>query len=472
MANALVTALARAIAPASQKGLTSVGTGRGGWWPLIRESFPGAWQKNIEVNQDEVLGFHAVFACVTLIAADISKLQLKLYGFDRGVWTETTNPAFSPVLRKPNPIQNRIQFWQNYFTSKLLHGNVYVLKVRDNRNIVVRMYVLDPTKVQPLISDDGAVYYRLSRDNISSLEDDVIVPAREIIHDRMNCLFHPLVGVSPIFACGLAATQGLNIQKNSTSFFHNNARPAGILTAPGHIDSANATRLKELWEQNYTGSEAAGKVAVLGDNLKFESMTISPVDAQLIDQLKWSATVVCSVFHVPPYKIGVGEMPKYDNIQSLNVEYYTQCLQILIEEAELCLDEGLGLDAAKESGLLGTGFDEEGLMRMDSMSQMEVLKNASGVMKIDEKRRRLNLEPVPGGDDVYLQQQDYSLSALAKRDAQADPFGTSSNSNTSAEPAEEDDDQPVDDQRSAHVLSASTHASRLFSLSDQIHVQQ
>ena len=29
-----------------------------------------------------------------------------------------------------------------------------------------------------------------------------------------------------------------------------------------------------------------------------------------------------------------------------------------------------------------------------------------------------------GGDAVYLQQQNYSLAALAKRDAQADPFGT------------------------------------------------
>jgi hypothetical protein len=33
-------------------------------------------------------------------------------------------------------------------------------------------------------------------------------------------------------------------------------------------------------------------------------------------------------------------MPPYTNVQALNVEYYSQCLQILIEAAELCLDEG------------------------------------------------------------------------------------------------------------------------------------
>jgi phage portal protein BeeE len=31
----------------------------------------------------------------------------------------------------------------------------------------------------------------------------VIVPAREIIHDRFNCLFHPLVGISPLYAAAL-----------------------------------------------------------------------------------------------------------------------------------------------------------------------------------------------------------------------------------------------------------------------------
>lgn len=45
-------------------------------------------------------------------------------------------------------------------------------------------------------------------DNLSTLEEGLTVPASEIIHDRMNCLFHPLVGISPIFACGLAAMAG------------------------------------------------------------------------------------------------------------------------------------------------------------------------------------------------------------------------------------------------------------------------
>jgi len=48
-------------------------SGRGGWWTVIRESFTGAWQQNVEVRADNVLTYFAVFACTTLIASDISR---------------------------------------------------------------------------------------------------------------------------------------------------------------------------------------------------------------------------------------------------------------------------------------------------------------------------------------------------------------------------------------------------------------
>ncbi|MNU03698.1 Phage portal protein [compost metagenome] len=73
----------------------------------------------------------------------------------------------------------------------------------------------------------------------------MVVPAREIIHDTMICLFHPLVGVSPIYACGLAAMQGMAIQDQSAQFFANGSKPSGILTAPKSISDETAQRLKE-----------------------------------------------------------------------------------------------------------------------------------------------------------------------------------------------------------------------------------
>lgn len=419
---------------------------RGGWYPLVRDWFPGAWQQNaVPVNPETVKSFHAVFACMTLIAGDVAKNRVKLVALDgNGIWTETENPAFSPVLRKPNRFQTRIQFWENWMLSKLSRGNTYILKERDNRGVVVRLYVLDPNRVKPMVTPDGAVYYELQPDNMAGLEEpSVMVPASEIIHDRFNCLFHPLVGVSPIYACGLAATQGLSIQNNSAHLFGNASRPGGLLIAPGRIDPENAKRLKEYWDANYTGTNT-GKVAVLGDGMKYEGLSVNPVDAQMIEQLKWTAEVVCSTFHVPPYKIGVGQLPSYNNVQALNVEYYSQCLQIHIEAAELCLDEGLGIGMGVTTNgtTYGTEFDLDNLLRMDAATQMDVLTKGAGILKIDEMRAKLDKKPVEGGDTVYLQQQNYSLEALAKRDAQDDPFGTAA-----PEPAPANDDEPTEAER-------------------------
>ena len=396
----------------ASKSLSPAMPSRGGWYTIM-ESFPGAWQKNVEVKFDSVLSNHADFACRTQIASDIAKLRIKLVREDKGIWTETTNPAYSPVLRKPNHYQNRIQFIESWVLSKLQRGNTYVLKQRDGRGVVTKLYVLDPNLVTPLVATDGSIYYQLNTDKLSGLPDSLIVPAREIIHDRFNCFYHPLIGLSPIFAGGLAAMQGLAILNNSAAFFQNGSQPGGILTAPGSIDDADALRLKEYFETEFSGRNR-GRVAVVGDGLKYEALSTKAVDAQMIEQLKWSAEVVCSVYHVPPYKVGLVPLPANSNIQAHNVEYYSGCLQILLESIEACLDEGLGMDGVT----MGTEFDLGDLLKMDTATQFEVAQKAKGVLTLDEQRKQVGVGTVVGGDTIYLQEQDHSLAAIAARDAQ------------------------------------------------------
>jgi len=403
-----------------QKALNSLPMDRGGWYPLIREPFTGAWQRNMEINVDTASSFHADFACKTLIARDIAKLRVKLVEKDKNdIWSETTSPAFSPVLRRPNEYQTRNQFWECWVLSKLSRGNTYVLKVRDDRNVVTALHVLDPTRVQPLVSDDGAVFYRLSSDNLAGI-DDIVVPAREIIHDRFNCLFHPLVGTPPVFASGLASMVAINGQKASALLFENASVPGGILTLPGEVNQEEEQRFKEQWELRFSKSNL-GRVAVMTGGVKYEKMTMTNLEVQMIENLKWSAEVVCSVYHVPPYKVGVGALPSYDNVQSLNVEYYSQALQSQIEEIEELMDAALGIGWGVS---MGTEFDTENLLRMDSITLVTTIQQAvgAGVMSPNEGRAKFDLKPVPGGANPYLQQQNYSLEALAKRDAQDDPF--------------------------------------------------
>ena len=380
-------------------------------WYTVFESFGGAFQSDVQVSPEVALAHPTVYACVTQIASDIGKLRLRLTQFKNGIWEETV--AFNPIFRKPNHYQTRQKFIEQWIISKLIYGNTYILKQRDNLGRVSALYPLDPLKVKTLVSDNGMVFYQLNMDNLSGIVRDYpAVPASEIIHDTTECLFHPLVGIPPLFAGGLAAKQGLNIQKNSTYFFGNSSTPGGILTAPGSISADTAARLKANWDTNYSGVNA-GKVAVLGDGLTFVPMRMTAVDSQLIDQLKWSDEKVCSVYKVPPYKVYAGPLPSGLNTEVIDRIYYSGCLQRYIEAIEQLLDDGLDLPQN-----LGAEFDLDDLMRMDTETKMRVAGEGvkSGIMAPNEGRKRFSLPPVKGGDTPYLQVQNYSLAALDARD--------------------------------------------------------
>lgn len=404
--------------------LSPVDDNRG--WHVIQEMFPGAWQMNEKASAETQLSFFAVYACVSLISSDMGKLrQVLVERTADNIWQEVTSPAFSPVLRKPNRYQNHIQFKEWWTVSKLTRGNTYGLKQRDSRGVTTAIYILDPDRVVPLVADDGSIFYQLNQDNLSGLpEAQVVVPASEVIHDRMNCLFHPLVGIPPLYACALSAQQGLAIQKQARALFKNGARPSGILTTPQQITKENATRLREQWEETYGGDKSGG-VAVLGNDLKYSPMVMNSTDAQLVEQLKLTAEQVCTVFRVPAFKIGIGSMPTFQNGEVLNQIYYDNCLQSLIEEYEVCMDDGLGIgDGLKVQGReLGVELDLDGLMRMDTERKIKALGEGvqKSLMRINEGRRRLDLPPVEGGDEIYIQKQYVPLGTATQDDPVDDP---------------------------------------------------
>ena len=435
MRKSLMRFIGKALAPVDN---------RGGWFPIVQESFAGAWQQNVEVVLEDTLQYWAVLRCVGIISSDIAKMRIRLMERNSsGLWDEAKQ---LPVLRKPNRMQTRVQFFQNWMESKLTRGNTYVLKQRDARDIVIALYILDPNRTRPLVSDSGDVFYELRRDNIANVQNDVIVvPASEIIHDRWNTLYHPLVGFSPIYACGVNAITALRATRNSAKLFENGARPGGVLSAPGAIKQETAARLKAYFEENFTGTNA-GKIAVLGDGLAYVQLTMNAVDSQLIEQLKWNDSTIAGAFGVPAYMINAGTAPAYNNVEALNQQYYSQCLQVHIESIEICLDEGLELSESQ-----CTECDLDDLLRMDTATKIRsVVEGLKGLYTVNEGRRKFDLKPVPGGDTVYMQQQNYSVEALNRRDTSDDPFGSSKPAEP-VKPVEPDPDVAADAARAVVI---------------------
>lgn len=424
--------------------LRPLSSGRDGWWPIVREPYTGAWQANVELRSDTLLSNPTVFACVTRISQDISKLRLRLVErVDEDIWIPVTNAAYSPVLRRPNHYQTTTQFVAGWISSKLVWGNTIVLKERDARGVVSAMHILNPPQVTTLVAADGAVFYELHRpvtDLTGLWSGDgsaaITVPARDVIHDRINCVFDPLVGLSPLYAAGMPALLGSTILKTSTTFFAKGAQPSGTLTTDREVTTDLANAMQKRWLDGFGGPDNAGKVAVLGYNLKYEPLTQTAVDAQLQEQAGLTEIEVCKCFGVPVALLNTTVGAPYGNHAELVQLYHDTCLQALIVGTETSLDEGLGIEQPVNGTQYGTEFDIDDLYWMDVTTRVKAATDAvsGGVLSPNEARRKyFSLGPVKGGDSPLAQQQYYSLAALAERDAMQ-PFAKP------APPAPEPDD--------------------------------
>src|SRR5690554_2453241 len=386
-------------------------------WRVIHEPYTGAWQKNDELKRGDLTCYPALYACLNRITQDIGKLPFSLRRLgSNGIWVESENPAYSPVLRKPNGYQTAQQFRESWVLSKLIDGNTFVLKVRDDSNKVRQLFVLDPCRVEPMVSESGRVFYCLNYGSPNNLlpesygGEQIAVPASEIIHDRINSFHHQLLGVPPLCAAALAAGKNIRILRNSSAFFENAANPGGLVSGPAGLGVEDADKLQEFFNANFTG-EKSGRIAVIGADLKFTPFAFKAADSQLVEQMRYSDEQICQPFGIPPFKIGIGSIPAGLGVDAINLLYHEDALSGHIEAMENLLDEALGLPAD-----WGIWLDTDPLFRMDEGKKADVATKlvGGGVETPNEGRIRFNLPPLEGGDTVYMQQQDFPLDQVRK----------------------------------------------------------
>ena len=435
------------------------GMGGNGLPPLshgyVHEPFAGAWQMNKECWGPQGI-FSAVYACIAIIAGDLSKLppRIRTQKADGEKIDQPNHPA-ALVLNNPNSYQTRVDFWGQFMASALFVGNVYVFLGRDENNVIRSMHILDPRQVRVLLADDGSVFYRIGQERLAELLATDVIPARDILHHRLLTMNHPLVGLSPLYAAGTSAMTGQTIQQNSFSFFANMSRASGVLTSPGKISQELANRLKTEWDQNFKGG-SMGRTAVLGEGMKWEPLTISAADAQLIEQLRWSVEDVARCFRVPTYMLTDASKVSFKNAETLARNYYSQTLQYHIESIEARIDQAFGL-----TGNTFCEFDLAAMLRMELDARMAAYQTGiqSGVLTINEARKLEELKPMEGGDEPLIQAQYRPLSMAGEpANAPAPP------ADPPAPPAEDDDpeaddaDEIADEELSALRLRISTRA--------------
>jgi HK97 family phage portal protein len=230
----------------------------------------------------------------------------------------------------------------------------------------------------------------------------------------MLTLGYPLIGVSPLIAAANTILGAQGIQQHAATFFANMARPSGYLTTAGKFpDRQKAEELKKRWNDAYSGASNAGKVPVLEYGMEYKQLTMTAVDAQLVEQLRWTVEDIARVFQIPAFLIGDMTRMMARTSESLMRIYAASCLMAHFSSITERVNLFYELDPTKEF----IDFDIDELFRTDFDVRVQSWTKATqgGIATPNEARKAcFGFNPVEGGDECFMQQQMIPLTSLGQ----------------------------------------------------------
>ena len=370
--------------------------------------FFGQSSAGTNVNEKSALQMTAVYACVRVLAESIASLPLHLYTKDEHGNRKKAedHPLFFLLHSEPNPEMCSYAFREAMMTSLLLYGNAYAQILRNGRGEVVGLYPLMANKMTVERDEHGRLFYRYQRYNEEPPTmngNTVILTAEDVLHIP-GLSYDGLVGLSPIAACRNAVGAGLAADEFSSRFYANGASPSGVLMHPGVIKDPE--RLRENWSQIYGGARNAGKVAVLEENMRFEPISISPQDSQLLETRRFSVEEICRIFRVPPHLVQDLERATFNNIEQMSLDFVMYSLMPWVCRWEQCMAKSLL--SPQEKRHMEIRFNLDGLLRGSYESRMRGYQTAvnTGIFSVNDCRKLENMDlltPEEGGDIHMVQ---------------------------------------------------------------------
>jgi len=351
------------------------------------------------VTTNSALSIPVLQNCVSLLAESVAQLPLELYRrtADGGREAATEHSLYPVLKHTPNGWQTTFEYREISQMAAGLRGNSYSYIERDKRGNVVALYPLDPTKITVLKGPDLQPFYRF--------EGADPMPQRMIHHVRWLSL-DGYLGISPIINHANSIGYALALSEFSAkSFLHGSAlsgvleRPAG---APALKDESVLQNIANKWTEKFGGSGNAGKVAVLQEGMTFKPLTVSNVDAELINALRLSDSDIARIYKMPLPMIGSMEGATYNNVENLQIAFVVYALMPWLKRHEQAMQRDLLNPSERNDYYIE--FNISGLLRGNQSARYAAyaVGRQWGWLSINDIRRFENMPPVDGGG-AYLQ---------------------------------------------------------------------
>ena len=372
------------------------------------------WQQNLSART----GINGVvYTCIQAYAKTIAQMPIRhKRKKPSGGMVQITNSSAAKVFRKLNNYQTRSDFLLNLVDSLLYDGNAYCIVERDARFEIVALHPISPYDITPYVVD-GERFYHLAPNELANLGGAVLAPARDVLHIKLNVDETQLRGKSPILAAAPSIAANNAIKGHQANFFENMSRPSGILTSEEKLTTEQTQMMRDRWDEMTKGINS-GKVPILSWGFKWQPLSLSSTDSQLIESLKLSTKDIAAIFGVPMQLIGENDGATYNNVHTLMMNWKAQSLGFYVNHIELALADLFRLVEPDEVEL-----DMNELLRTDIQTRYDAYQKAvtASWLSPNEIRRMENLDEVEGGEMPLKQMQDVPLNQRPESEEQ-DPI--------------------------------------------------
>lgn len=364
----------------------------------------------IEVTPDSAIRMSTVYACVRLLGDTISSLPLGAY-VRRGRSRISYAAAYGETpmwVTKPNPETSRIEFYEQVISSLNIHGNAFILTVRDDNNEVVEVYCLNPddVRIRRLRPNEPLVYEVHTRDEQGAYTQ--ILTQNEMLHIPLFRLPGSHYGLGPIAAARLTIGAAMAADTYAAAYFGNAANPGGVIEVPGELTEEQAQDIGRDWNITHTGPYRAGKIGVLSGGASFKPLTLNAQDAQLLDTRRFNVEDIARLFRVPISLLGhpVAGAMSFASVEAQNLSFVQHSLRPLLER----LEQSFSTLLPESDGFIK--FNLDALLRGTTLERFEAYTKGlrEGFLSLNDVHAMEDMAPIADGDNYRVPLQNIDAS--------------------------------------------------------------
>lgn len=353
----------------------------------------------VNVTERTSLSLSAVFGCVRNIAEDVAKLPFKVYETDPSKPGRKNLPESDYerlINREPNDEMTPLDFRQAVTACACLWGNGYAEIERKNNRRAAALWPLEPWRVVPqrVGGPNGDIVYLV--------DGRTEIPAADMLHIKG-------FGIDGVLGLMLAEhgrdsfSLAMAAQRFAGRFFANGVRFSGFIKHPGLLNPEAYARLKESFEQKYSGVDNAHKPKILEEGTDWVQTSSKPNEAQMLETRQFSVEDVARWFRVSPHKIGhLLRAAGWSTLEAQNTDYIIDTLMAWFVRWEQECNRKLVVEPLR--GTVVGKHDVLDLLRGDAQQRAEYYKTMReiGAINVNEIRGREDMNPIKDGELYFV----------------------------------------------------------------------